>query len=355
MDCNLTPFCDSLLSDVDRHRQGVGWYVSHDGMDDISVCGKSREKPCSSLDHVTRVVAEHDVIYIDDVDMSEGDFQRSYWLNCSGNDDGTGGKLLKSLTIVALRGRPRITCNPISVSGLPLLHVSGAAVSIRQSPIAGEFKSALDKPSTSERCVVTIDNTTLIDVILDIDDCRVTVRQSVLVRSVIGTGLSQCRHVTLRVSDSHWYGNRLPCDRRDDANCHIASADAPEVVADVTAATVGFNFTCAELDAVFDRVEFVLGAVRMSASKSMRFRIISSLFTDSVDDGGNQFLGGLHLSFSALSAVVELIDTNFTRQVSAHADRRQSVITETVPILNVQRTLFKRETVVCWVGSSGKL
>jgi hypothetical protein len=315
---NLTLFCNSLLVlDADQYRQRVEWFVSHDGSDDVDDCGKSRDKPCSRLDHVTHVAAKHDVIYIDDIEAFEGD---SYQLNCSGSDDGAGGKLLKSLTIVALRGRARIACNPVSASGSLPLHGPGAAVNTRHSSIVGVTKSELDKSSTSERCVVTIDNTTLVDVSLDIDDCRVTVRHSVLVRSVIGTSSRQCRQVTLRVSDSRWYGNRLPCNRRDDAGC-----DAPEVVADLTAATVGFNVTCAELDAVFDRDEFALGAIRITTNRSMRFKIVNSQFTDSVEDKGNQFLAGLHLNFNAMSAVIELIDTNFTRQVSARADRRPSV------------------------------
>jgi hypothetical protein len=303
--------------------------VSHAGSDDGSACGRSRDKPCRRLDYVTNVAAEKDVIYVDDANTSPGESQQQqqqpgpliYRLNCRGNDDGTGGKLLKSLTIVALRGRPRIACDPLAISGSDSLRGPGDGGITRQPSDHGGLKSGLVASSSSfNRCAVTIDNSTLVDVIFDVDECHVTVRHSLLVRSLIATSSPRCRQVRLRASDTRWYGNRKQCDRRYDAGCLDAGGgDTLEAGAYVTEATVSYNVTCAEVDAVFERVESVLGAIQLLATRSLRLRINGSRFVDDVDDKGNQFHGGLHLTFSALSSVIELIDTNFTRQVSERA------------------------------------
>ena len=98
-------------------------------------------------------------------------------------------------------------------------------------------------------------------------------------------------------------------------------APKPSVIDDATASVRINSITCAEMEATFDRVEFVLSSVRTLNNKSTRLLVNSSRFIDDVTDVMSQYHGGLHLTFSAMSATIQLVDTNFTRQVGTATEQ----------------------------------
>jgi len=320
----------------------TSWYVSHDGRGADEACGRSRYNPCHRLNYVINVAAAHDVIYIDDVgSASEGaDAKRppqstttttTYRLNCAESFEGSGdGRLIKSLTIIAVGVRPRISCESIATHGLKR---SIAESSGRWPNATGDVvvaAAAVTQPEVRHLCSVTIVNSTFVDVDLVFDDCNVFVQSTQFIRSTLGT-TSRCRRMRLRVADSRWYGGRSTCGRSSSWGRHVEGdvesfcngrngsgddvAAKPGVVDDATAAFRCSNITCSEVDVSFDRVEFVLSAVRTVSSRWARLVVNGSLFIDDIADSGSQYHGGLHLTFPAVSASIQIVDTNFTRQV----------------------------------------
>lgn len=281
-----------ICSDVsDELPRRLNWYVSHAGLEDGQVCGRSRDQPCRQLDYVIELASEHDVIYIDDVRFN----QSTHWLNCDGSLLSNGGRVLKLLTLVGSRSRPRISCDAVRFpDSLPT--VSSTTTLQPEIPVT---------------CSLFIDNSTFVNIDLKFDNCNVTITRSLFVRATIGTA-PRCRHFRLLVTDSWWYGGRSAFN----STSGCISRGAVNSATDITTATkTGNNMTCDNVDVTFERVEFVHGSVRIEAIHSAAFRMTRSRFVDEVTDPYNQFMGGLHLRFNALSASVQITESNFTNQV----------------------------------------
>ena len=73
---------------------------------------------------------------------------------------------------------------------------------------------------------------------------------------------------------------------------------------------------CASTDVTLDRVRLVLGSLAIISRYSTRVYVAESQFTGDPDDPQSQFLGGLHLTFSAMAANITVVDSVFSNQAS---------------------------------------
>lgn len=75
---------------------------------------------------------------------------------------------------------------------------------------------------------------------------------------------------------------------------------------------------CAATDITLDRVRLVLGSlVILSWSSTHVYVVGSQLIGDLSDHPEGQFLGGLHMTFSAVNANVTIVDSVFRNQARA--------------------------------------
>jgi len=181
------------------------------------------------------------------------------------------GYTLHSVTIVAVNGssRPKIGCETTAAA-------------------AG--------------CSLSVDNTTLIGVDLEVGDCHVIISGSHLRDSTINTTRT-CRSLRMRVTRTDWtFSGHVPCRRSTDP------------------CTLTFRnwLACASIDVTLDRVRLVLGLLAILSKGSTHVYVVGSQFTGDPENPDSQFLGGLHMSFSPIGSNVNItvVDCIFSTQAS---------------------------------------
>jgi len=239
------------------------------------MCGTSLQAACHSLDSVVQAAQPGDVLRLNPA-------AAAYRLSCVSSPG--HGYVLQSLTITALN--------------------NGSA----DRPTIGCEAPAADAATTASRCALRLDNVTLIDVDLQVDNCHVTILGSRLVESTVYTTRT-CRSVRMRVTRSNWtFAGHLPCGRM---------APQSNVSGEVCRQTPLINrLQCVSVDVTLDRVRLVLGSLVIQSRYSTHVYVVQSQFTGDSDKPGSQFLGGLRLTFSTIGANITIVNCVFSNQVS---------------------------------------
>lgn len=243
------------------------WFVSESIVDDAA-CGVEHQRSCRHLDKAARSASPGDVLQLDAADSPH----RLWCVDLEGHLD--EGLTLHSLTIVAANGsgRPTIGC-----------------------------KTATAADASAAACSLTLVNVTMTGVDLEIDDCRVTIAGSHLRDSTVHTTRT-CRSLRMRVTRTDWtFSGQAPC-RHATEPCRR---------------TLRNRLACAATDLAMDGVRLVLGSLSIFSRYATRISIVRSQFTGDPENPQSQFLGGLHMTFSAVGANVTVVDCVFSDQASA--------------------------------------
>ena len=237
------------------------WFVSESVVDDAA-CGVEHRTDCRRLDKAAQSASPGDVIRLDPVESAH----RLSCVDRRGRLD--EGLTLQSVTIMAVNGssRPTIGC----------------------------------ETAASTACSLTLQNVTMIGVDLQVDDCHVTVSGSHLRDTTVRT-MRTCRSLRMRVTRTDWtFSGQAPC-HHDAQLCRPAPRN---------------RLACASIDLAIDRVRLVLGSLIIFSRYSANISIIGSQFTGDPDHPESQFLGGLDMTFSAVSTNVTVVDCVFSNQAS---------------------------------------
>jgi len=248
------------------------WFVSEAGGVDDAGCGASLHAACRSLDVAVQAAQPGDVLRLDPA---------TYQLPCV-NDASppSHGFVLQSLTITALNGsydRPTISCQPPA-------------------------------DAATSTCALRLDGVTLVDVDLAADDCHVTILSSRLLETTVYTTRT-CRSLRMRMTRTDWtFSGQLPC-RRVAAESNVSSEACRQT-------QLVNRLWCASVDVTLDRVRLVLGSLVIYSTYSTHIYVVQSQFTGDPEKPGSQFLGGLRLTFSAISANITIVNCVFSNQAS---------------------------------------
>jgi len=240
--------------------------VSETGTDDAN-CGTTHYTACRRLDRAAVSASPGDVLRLDPASVP-------YRLPCFLSDSDPDEKFtLRSLTVVAAdsSGRPAIGCD-----------------------------------ATTNRCALGLVNATMIGVDLEVDKCHVTIFDSRLFDSTVYTTRT-CRSLRMRVTRTNWtFSGYLPCSR-------VAPRGN---VTEPCRETLSNRLWCESTDITLDRVRLVLGSFVIKSRYSTHIYVAESQFTGDPDVPENQFLGGLHMTFSAIGANITVVNCVFSNQAS---------------------------------------
>ena len=240
------------------------WFVSQSGIDDTT-CGTALHTACRRLDVAVGSARPGDVIRLDPA-------VTPYLLPCVSHRH--LGLTLQSLTVVALNssGRPTIGCDE----------------------------------AATERCALTLQNVTMIGVDLEADDCHVTIVDSHLRDSTVYS-THNCRWLRMRVARTDWtFSGHLPCSKIT-SRCNVTEPCQH---------MLSNHLSCGATDVTLDRVRLVLGSLVIVSRYSAHVYVARSQLIADPDKPENQFLGGLHLTFSAVGANITVVDCVFSNQAS---------------------------------------
>ena len=246
------------------------WFVSEAGTDNTT-CGTTYLTPCRRMDSAVLSARPGDVLRLDPASAP-------YRLPCT-HPDGQPDQVftLQSLTIAAVNssGRPTIVCETA--------------------------------PDTAERCALSLDNVTMLGVDLGVDNCRVTIFNTYLLDSTVYTTRTTCRSLRMRMTRTNWtFSGHLPCSR----------VTSRSNVSEPCRQTLVNELSCVYTDVTLDRVRLVLGSLIIYRSFSTHIYVTESQFTGDPDNPQSQFLGGLHMTFSAIDANITIVNCVFSNQAS---------------------------------------
>lgn len=322
------------------HRPGAGSPYDGGGSsgEDIA-CGGSLVFPCSSLEDVMKRAKPNDVILVDGAPTTK-DSGVIYELCDSNSMVISTLHNIKSLTLIGYNGFPKIGCSLSKIkSDTPESEVN----------IIDNIIPAAEKDRTNIERVMNLANRSLVNnntydveytTVLELSDNITTYRTTDTPDTVgnqpceltfknieIKNGFVSFRNCTVvminTIFDNASFIALDPCSFLY-VNLHNVTVDGHVECSPngICVNTFLSNITCADVNLTVEDSQFHQTTLIVEGHWRTRVKVIGSLFSNKAKK--LRFLGGLHLTFSALNADIQLKNSIFEKQV--HPNRVQSVI-----------------------------
>ena len=267
------------------------WRVSHAGTDH-DACGDQRD-PCRNMDYVIKMAAGGDEILVDGNNYEGDQNAKNFYRLCAGDGDGEGiggglgtAMVNKSLRIVGYNGKPRLGCGATTVNA----SIINFLCSSREDE--GSGADIMLHNIAIEHGAITFSNS-----------CRVEILNSTFTNASLRT--YRCQSLQLYITESIWYG-RARCDVR--GYCTETKMN---------------QLQCADVDLSVTRTSFYQTSLLVESARSTIIKVLEVVFS-AVEDGlEGQYMGGLHLTFSAGAADILIKNSTFMKQL--HPNRVKSV------------------------------
>ena len=191
--------------------------------------------------------------------------------------------------------------HPGSVTEVPT-HVASTAFYPTTITTSSTFKT--DAPTSHiDSCKVLLQDIELANGVVIYGNCTIEIRNVTFQNATIQAPPESCGHVTINMERT---------DFRGKPKCEGVQCKDQKIS----------NITCENVQIHIDKCGFYQTSFSVQGKHVTNMRISNSIFSNDPDE--IQYLGGLHLTFSAYSADIYITNSTFEKQT--HPSRVQSVI-----------------------------
>lgn len=257
------------------------WHVSHMGID-RDKCG-GRHDPCRNIDYVIKYSKDGDEIRVDGNGYDGTSNRKNFYELCS-HESSVLEVEGKALRFTGFNGKPRIGCEPEAVNT--------------------SIFNFLCQPRNDGSAHVMLHNMAVDHgSIIFTNSCKVEIINTTFTNASLVT--SNCETMDIYITESTWYG-KARCNRN--ADCIDTKMN---------------HIDCRDVDVHITRSRFYQTSFLVHTARISKVEILGVTFSAIFAEEDAQYMGGLHLTFSAYWADILIKNSTFKNQL--HPNRIKSV------------------------------